>query len=71
MMNLFISKDMAAFKISALQKSLDNSVPSNELEAANKQYTELTEKYRDLLERENALVVQTESIAGHEVRKQN
>ena len=71
MMNSFISKDMAAFKISALQKSLDNSVPSNELEAANKQYTELTEKYRDLLERENALVVQTESIAGHEVRKQN
>ncbi|XP_066265930.1 centrosomal protein of 290 kDa-like [Branchiostoma lanceolatum] len=53
-------KEMAAFKISSLQKALDESVPQTELELANKQYTELTEKYRDMLERENALVARTE-----------
>uniref|UniRef100_A0A667Y9B7 Centrosomal protein 290 n=1 Tax=Myripristis murdjan TaxID=586833 RepID=A0A667Y9B7_9TELE len=35
-------KEMAAYKIAALQKALDDSVPSSNLERANKQYTELT-----------------------------
>ncbi len=58
---------MAAFKIAALQKALDESVPSNELDFANRQYTELTEKYRDLLEKSNNLVASSESSAGFEV----
>lgn len=58
---------MASFKIAALQKALDDSVPANDLETANRQYTELTEKYRDLLERSNSLVVRTEASQGFEV----
>lgn len=39
-----------------LQKTLDESVSISELERANKQYTELTVKYRDLLQRDNHLI---------------
>lgn len=38
---------MAIFKIAALQKVIDNSVSLSELELANKQYNELTAKYRE------------------------
>ncbi|XP_015208274.2 centrosomal protein of 290 kDa isoform X1 [Lepisosteus oculatus] len=55
-------KDMAAFKIAALQKALDNSVSSSELERANKQYNELTIKYRDTLQRDNQLVWKTTNL---------
>ena len=48
-------KEMSSYKIEALQKSLNESVPMSELEAANRQYSELTEKYRDLLQRETFL----------------
>lgn len=64
---IWFFQDMAAFKIAALQKALDDSVPMAELEAANKQYNELTEKYRDILERGNTLVAQSESTAALEV----
>ncbi|CAH1800117.1 unnamed protein product [Owenia fusiformis] len=59
-------KDMAAFKMAALQKRLDDSVPAVDLEAANKQFNELTEKYRDLLERGNVLVERSEANSGYE-----
>ncbi|KAL0155207.1 hypothetical protein M9458_049470, partial [Cirrhinus mrigala] len=55
-------KEMAAFKIAALQKSLDGSVPASELERANKQYTELTIKYRNLLQKDNHLVQKTTTL---------
>ncbi|XP_036373669.1 centrosomal protein of 290 kDa [Megalops cyprinoides] len=55
-------KDMASFKIAALQKALDDSVSSSELERANKQYTELTVKYRDLLQKDNHLVQRATSL---------
>ncbi|XP_051978997.1 centrosomal protein of 290 kDa [Xyrauchen texanus] len=55
-------KEMAAFKMAALQKSLDNSVPASELERANKQYTELTIKYRNLLQKDNHLVQKTTTL---------
>ncbi|MBN3326738.1 CE290 protein, partial [Atractosteus spatula] len=55
-------QDMAAFKIAALQKALDNSVSSSELERANKQYNELTIKYRDTLQRDNQLVWKTTNL---------
>ncbi|XP_074654662.1 centrosomal protein of 290 kDa-like [Tubulanus polymorphus] len=60
-------KDMATFKIAHLQKALDESVPSGDLDYANKQYNELTEKYRDLLERGNNLVLKSEEFEGMEV----
>ena len=62
-------KDMASFKIASLQKSLDESVPSSELDLQNKKYTELTEKYRDLLDKSNNLVIHSEATSGFEVSK--
>ncbi|KAG7329538.1 hypothetical protein KOW79_007712 [Hemibagrus wyckioides] len=55
-------KEMAAFKMAALQKALDDSVPSSELEKANKQYNNLTMKYRDLLQKDNHLVQRTTTL---------
>ncbi|MCJ8734467.1 hypothetical protein PDJAM_G00235690 [Pangasius djambal] len=55
-------KEMAAFKMAALQKALDDSVPSSELERANKQYNDLTMKYRDLLQKDNHLVQRTTTL---------
>ena len=39
-----------------VQRALENSVPSSDLDVANKQFAELTEKYRALLEATNSLV---------------
>ncbi|XP_046890019.1 centrosomal protein of 290 kDa isoform X2 [Hypomesus transpacificus] len=55
-------KEMAAYKMAALQRALDESVPSSELERANRQYTELTVKYRDMLQRDNHLVQRTTGL---------
>lgn len=60
---------MAAFKMAALQKSLDGSVPASELERANKQYTELTIKYRNLLQKDNHLVQKTTTLEHLEVHR--
>ena len=59
---------MSTYKISVLQRSLDESVPAAELEAANKQYNELTEKYRDIIQRENNLVARSAAVDSLEVR---
>ncbi|XP_027857891.1 centrosomal protein of 290 kDa isoform X2 [Xiphophorus couchianus] len=55
-------KEMAAYKITALQKALDGSVPASELERANEQYTELTVKYRDVLQKDSLLVQKTSGL---------
>ncbi|VFV35877.1 centrosomal protein of 290 kda [Lynx pardinus] len=55
-------KEMAIFKIAALQKVIDNSVSLSELELANKQYNELTTKYRDILQKDNMLVQRTNNL---------
>lgn len=60
---------MAAYKIAALQKALDDSVPSSDLEKANKQYTELTVKYRDMLQRDSRLIQRTTNLEHLEVLK--
>ncbi|XP_010177449.1 PREDICTED: centrosomal protein of 290 kDa [Mesitornis unicolor] len=60
--NLQRFKEMANFKIAALQKVLDGSVPFSELELANKQYNALTAKYRDMLQKENLLVQRTTNM---------
>ncbi|KAM9293690.1 centrosomal protein of 290 kDa [Morus bassanus] len=60
--NLQRFKEMASFKIAALQKVLDGSVPLSELELANKQYNELTAKYRDMLQKDNFLVQRTTNM---------
>ena len=58
---------MASFKIAGLQKALDDSVPQHELEKANREFTELTEKYRDLLDKSNVLVIKGDASTGFEV----
>nr|XP_056702499.1 centrosomal protein of 290 kDa [Euleptes europaea] len=55
-------KEMATFKIAALHKALDNSIPLKDLEMANKQYNELTAKYRDMLQKDNLLVQRTTNM---------
>ncbi|NXK32287.1 CE290 protein, partial [Piprites chloris] len=60
--NLQRFKEMASFKITALQKVLDDSVPLSELEVANKQYNALTAKYRDVLQKDNLLVQRTTNM---------
>ncbi|XP_072045515.1 centrosomal protein of 290 kDa-like [Amphiura filiformis] len=55
-------KEASQFKIAALQRALDESVPSAELEAANRQYNELAAKYRDLLQTDNQLVSRNTQI---------
>lgn len=58
---------MASFKIAALQKVLDGSVPLSELEVANKQYNALTAKYREMLQKDNLLVQRTTNMEHMEV----
>lgn len=60
-------QEMATFKIAALQKVVDNSVSLSELELANKQYNELTTKYRDILQKDNMLVQRTSNLEHLEV----
>ncbi|KAM6290371.1 centrosomal protein of 290 kDa [Porphyrio hochstetteri] len=60
--NLQRWKEMASFKIAALQKLLDHSVLMSELELANKQYNALTAKYRDMLQKDNLLVQRTTNM---------
>ncbi|NWX37869.1 CE290 protein, partial [Notiomystis cincta] len=60
--NLQRFKEMACFKIAALQKVLDGSVPLSELEVANKQYNALTAKYREMLQKDNLLVQRTTNM---------
>jgi len=62
---------MATYKIHALQQALDDSVAAKDLENANRQYNELTAKYRDLLQRENTLVSRSAMVENLEVPYMN
>ena len=55
-------KEMASYKMAVLQRSLDESCPSAELAAANREFSELTAKYRDLLQREHTLVERSSKL---------
>lgn len=67
MLNSLIFKEMSTYKIGVLQQALDESVLATELEAANKQYNELTAKYRDVIQRENSLVARSAIVDNLEV----
>ena len=45
-------RETARFQVNVLQTKLNESVPRDDLEAANRRYNDLTAKYRDLLQRE-------------------
>lgn len=65
----FYIQERAAYEVEVLQKALDDSVSLSELERANKQYTELTVKYRDLLQRDNHLIQRSNQLEHLEVRR--
>ena len=44
--------DKYVFKLNSLQTALEKSVPMSALEEANRQYNEITAKYRDLIEKQ-------------------
>lgn len=46
---------MSSLKIDSLQKSLAESVAASSLDEANKEFADLTAKYRDVLQREQVL----------------
>ena len=58
---------MASFKIASLQKALEDSIPHSELDRTNKKLLDVTEKYRDNLEKGNSLVSKAEALTGLEV----
>lgn len=64
----FSIQERAAYEVEVLQKALDESVSLSELERANKQYTELTVKYRDLLQRDSHLTQRSSNLEHLEVR---
>lgn len=65
----FYIQERAAYEVEVLQKALDDSVSLSELERANKQYTELTVKYRDLLQRDSLLIQRSNQLEHLEVRR--
>lgn len=65
----FYIQERAAYEVEVLQKALDDSVSLSELERANKQYTELTVKYRDLLQRDSHLIQRSNQLERLEVRR--
>lgn len=65
----FYIQERAAYEVEVLQKALDESVSLSELESANKQYTELTVKYRDLLQRDSHLIQRSSQLEHLEVRR--
>lgn len=60
-------KDMAAFQIASLQKTLDESVAAADFEKVNREHTELCEKYRELLDSSNSLVALKEETTGYQM----
>lgn len=55
------------YKITALHKALEDTVPMSELEVTNRQLNELTAKYRDLLQRENTLMARSAIVENLQV----
>ncbi|XP_071943126.1 centrosomal protein of 290 kDa-like [Antedon mediterranea] len=55
-------KESSQFKIAALQRALDDSVPANELDHLMRKFNDLTTKYREVLEMDNKLVTRNAHI---------
>ena len=57
-------KELYCFKVDSLQSAIEESVPLSSLENANRQYNEITAKYRDLLQKQ-----QTQSLHARNVEE--
>jgi hypothetical protein len=63
-------KEMANFKIMSFQKQLEECVPLQKLEEVNKQYNEVVQNYRQLLDKQDMFESKTEAFLNSEVSKQ-
>ena len=55
-------KETANYKLNVLQKELDESIPRRDMTKLQLRFDELTEKYRNFLEKQNILIGRGESI---------
>lgn len=62
--NLRKQKEVTGYRIAALQKQVENSIPIGVYEQLQRKNTEITEKYRKLLEQENLLQLNAK-LQGH------
>ena len=60
-------KEMANFKITSFQKQLEESVPIIKLEEVNKQYNEVVQNYRQLLDKQDIFENRNEALINSEV----
>jgi DNA-binding transcriptional regulator PaaX len=60
-------KEMANFKITSFQKQLEESVPILNLEEVNKQYNEVVQNYRQLLDKQDIFENRNEALLKSEV----
>jgi hypothetical protein len=58
---------MANFKITSFQKQLEESVPILKLEEVNKQYNEVVQNYRQLLDKQDIFENRNEALLKSEV----
>ena len=64
-------KEMYSFKVQSLQKNLEESVPMASFENANKQYNEITAKYRDLLQKQQTQTIHVQNVEELQLQVQN
>jgi chromosome segregation ATPase len=55
-------KDMANFRIKTLQRQLEESVPISKLDTVNREYNDIVQKYRQLLDKQDQRDMATESL---------
>lgn len=60
-------KEMSNFKILSFQKQLEECVPISKLEAVNKEYDEVVQNYRQLLEKQDVFETKNEMLLSFEV----
>ena len=64
-------KEMYIFKVESLEKAMEGSVPLSSLESANRQYNEITAKYRDILQKQQSQSVNARNIDELELQIQS
>ena len=65
------NEEIKNYKLKVLQNSLDESVPLNALESANKEFNEITAKYRDTLEKQQQFSSNSRTIEEMELHLQS
>ena len=64
-------KELYCFKVDSLQSAIEESVPMSSLENANRQYNEITAKYRDLLQKQQTQSLHARNVEDLELQLQS